>query len=261
MSLRFVQITDHHLTEGDLLRGYSTEHALRTVLRHIAETAGPIDFIVSTGDLVQNGSVTEYRRFLELLGAEPSGRFPGPLIAYGQGLPGIPCYLLPGNHDLRPTMLSSLFPASPPAERLNDWFDHGGLRFICVDWGGENKAQATPELWDVLDRGLDGRPAVILMHHHVTPMGHPRLDTMIADTVADFGARIAGRGVVAILSGHSHATFERELAGVPVWGLRSTCFQFVPIEGPTLCCLLPPHYRIMTLEDGVLHSTIVEVAL
>ena len=99
------------------------------------------------------------------------------------------------------------------------------------------------------------------MHHHVTPMGHPRLDTMIADDVADFGARIVGRGVVAILSGHSHATFERELAGVPVWGLRSTCFQFVPIEGPTLCCLLPPHYRIMTLEDGVLHSTIVEVAL
>jgi len=261
MKLRFAQISDHHLVEGDLLRGYSTEHALRTVLRHIAAEAGPLDCLISTGDLVQNGTPTEYRRFLELHGAQPRGSLPGPLIAHGQGLQGVPCYLLPGNHDVRPTMARSLFPAMQPSERLNGWFDLGGVRFVCVDWGPENKAQATAELQEVLEQGLDGRPAIVLMHHHVTPMGHPRLDTMITDDVAGFAALVGGRGVLAILSGHTHATFERELAGVPVLGLRSTCFQFVPIEGPTLCCLLPPHYRIVTVEDGRLSSTIVEVPL
>jgi 3',5'-cyclic AMP phosphodiesterase CpdA len=261
MSLRFAQITDHHLAAGDLLWGYSTWHALRTVLRHIADHAGPLDFVVSTGDLTERASEDEYRIFLDLVGAEPAGVFPGPLIARGQGLAGVPLYALPGNHDKRPTMLRSLFPASPPAERTQAWFERGGVRFVCVDWGPANKAEATPDLPAFLEAALDGTPAVLLMHHHVAPMGHARLDALIADDVAAFAERIRGRGVLAILSGHTHASFERELAGVPVLGLRSTCFQFAPLEGPLLRCLQPPHYRIVTIEHDTLRSEIVEVPL
>jgi Icc protein len=261
MSLRFVQITDHHLAEGDLLWGYSTWHALRTVLRHIAANAGPLDFIVSTGDLVEHGTDAEYRCFLDLIGAEPAGAYPGPLIARGEGLPGLPFYTLPGNHDIRPTLLRSLFPASPPAHRLHGWFERGGVRFVCVDWGPGNKAESTPDLPAFLDAALGSGPAVILMHHHVAPMGHARIDALIADDLAVFAEAIVGRGVLAILAGHTHATYERSIAGVPVFGLRSTCFQFAPFEGELLRCLLPPHYRIVTIEGGVLSSEIVEVPL
>lgn len=261
MPLRFVQITDHHLAERDLLCGYSTWHALRSVLRHIAEHAGPLDFIVSTGDLVDAGTDAEYRAFLDLAGAEPAGAFPGPLTARGQGLPGVPLYAIPGNHDPRPAMLGSLFPASTPAERLQGWFERGGVRFVCLDWGPQNKAEAAPGMGTLLDEALDGSPAIILTHHHVAPMGHPRLDALIADDVAAFAARIAGRGVLAILAGHTHATYERELAGVPVYGLRSTCFQFAPGDGPLLRCLQPPHYRVVTVEGGRLSTAIVEVPL
>lgn len=262
MSLRFVQITDHHLAAGDLLWGYSTGHALRTVLRHIAANAGPLDFLVSTGDLVEHGTEQEYRAFLELIGAAPGGIYPGPLRAHGQGLGGLPFYAIPGNHDVRPALASALFPQSPPAERLQGWFERGGVRFVCVDWGGENKATPAPGLAGYLDQALDGTPAVLLMHHHVATMGHPRLDTLIADEVGDFAAQIAGRGVLAILSGHTHATFERSLAGVPVFGLRSTCFQFAPGENNSLLrCLQPPHYRIVTIADGALSTEVVEVML
>lgn len=261
MTLRFAQITDHHLAEGDLLWGYSTGHALRAVLHHIAEHAGPLDFIVSTGDLTEHASDAEYRGFLDLIGAEPAGRFPGPLLARGQGLPGVPFYALPGNHDVRPTLLRCLFPDSPPAERLHARFERGGVRFVCVDWGAANKAESTSDLPAFLEAALDGAPAVILMHHHVALMGHARLDALVPDDVTAFAERIAGRGVLAILSGHTHATFERELAGVPVLGLRSTCFQFAPIEGPLLRCLQPPHYRVVSIEGGALRSEIVEVPL
>jgi len=261
MNLRFAQITDHHLAEGDLLWGYSTWHALRSVLRHIADHAGPLDCIVSTGDLTEHASEAEYQIFLDLTGAQPAGAYPGPLIARGQGLPGVPLYALPGNHDARPSMVRSLFPASAPAERLNARFERSGVRFVCVDWGPANKAEAPPDLPGFLDAALDGTPAVILMHHHVAPLGHARLDALLPDDVAAFAERIAGRGVLAILSGHTHATFERELAGVPVLGLRSTCFQFAPIDGPLLRCLQPPHYRIVTIEGGALRSEIVEVPL
>lgn len=261
MSLRFAQITDHHLAEGDLLWGYSTWHALRSVLRHIADHAGPLDFLVSTGDLTEHGAEAEYRIFLDLVGAEPAGHYPGPLIARGQGLPGVPLYALPGNHDPRPAMLRSLFPASAPAERLYAHFELGGVRFVCVDWGPANKAEATPDLPGFLEAALDGTPAVILMHHHIVPVGHARLDALTPADVAAFAERIADRNVLAILSGHTHATFERELAGVPVLGLRSTCFQFAPLAGPLLRCLQPPHYRIVTIADGTLRSEIVEVPL
>lgn len=261
MSLRFAQITDHHLAEGDLLAGYSTWHALRSVVRHIAAHAGKLDFIVSTGDLAEHGSAAEYRIFLEMMGAQPAGAFPGPLLARGEGLDRVPLYALPGNHDDRATMLQSLFPAAKPAERLNAWFERGGVRFVCVDWGPANKAHASPGLPAWLDAALGAGPSVILMHHHVAPSGLARLDTMIADDVADFAGRLAGRGVLAILSGHTHATFESGIAGVPVYGLRSTCFSFAPSGGELLRCLLPPHYRIVTIDGEALSTEIVEVPL
>lgn len=260
MTLRFAQISDHHLDRGDLLWGYSTWHALRVVLRHIAAHAGPLDFIVTTGDLVEHGDDDEYAIFRDLIGTKPDGAFPGPLIARGEGLPGVPLYALPGNHDARPTMLRSLFPASPPAERLHTWFERGGVRFVCVDWGPANKAEATPTPF--LDEALaTDLPKVMLMHHHVAPMGIARLDRLIADDVGVFAARVAGRGVLAILAGHTHATYERELAGIPVYGLRSTCFQFAPVEGELLRCLQPPHYRVVTIAQGALTTEIVEVPL
>jgi 3',5'-cyclic AMP phosphodiesterase CpdA len=265
MTTRFVQITDHHLTEGDLLWGYSTGTALRTVLEHIAAHAGPIDAIVSTGDLTEHGNAAEYAIFRDLIGAEPSAGFPGPLHANGAGLRGVPIYVLPGNHDDRPTLLRSLFPTSAPAEQLHGWFMIGGVRCICLDWGNANQAVATPELYAFLAAALaDDTPAILLMHHHIVPMGHPRLDRLLPADVEQFAAQIAERNVLAILSGHTHATFEGRIGATPVYGLRSTCFQFAmqaAPDAPLLRCLQPLHYRIVEVADGRLSTSIVEVSL
>jgi 3',5'-cyclic AMP phosphodiesterase CpdA len=80
MSFSFVQITDHHLTasETELLKGFSTRYALRTVLRHIAQNVGErADFIISTGDLVENPSVSTYQAFLHMLNARNTLRDAG----------------------------------------------------------------------------------------------------------------------------------------------------------------------------------------
>ncbi|NJN17756.1 MAG: hypothetical protein HC822_16540 [Oscillochloris sp.] len=262
MKLRFVQISDHHLAEQDLLWGYSTWHALRSVVRHIAANAGPLDFIVSSGDLVEAGNDAEYRVFRDLIGAQPAESYPGPLLAHGEGLAGVPFYVLPGNHDLRPALLRNLFPGSRSADRLHTWFEHGGVRFVCVDWGAENKARSTPEMTTFLDQALGcEQPVVFLMHHHVAAIGHSRLDRLIADDIDAFAAQIAGRNILAILAGHTHATYERSIVGIPVYGVRSTCFQFAEVEGELLRCLLPPHYRIVTIENGTFSTELVEVPL
>src|SRR5688500_901596 len=102
-SFSFVQITDHHLgaTEHTYNRGYATAYALRRVMEDLAQHDGwDADFLICTGDLVENGMDAEYgfaRTFLNIQGAaEP----PGPLSVTWDGL-RLPAYFIPGNHDAR----------------------------------------------------------------------------------------------------------------------------------------------------------------
>ena len=83
-SLKILQITDTHLyadTDGTLL-GMNTHNTLEQVLA-MTRDCGPVDCILSTGDLVHDASEAGYKRYQSLF--EPLG---------------IPVYCLPGNHDI-----------------------------------------------------------------------------------------------------------------------------------------------------------------
>jgi 3',5'-cyclic-AMP phosphodiesterase len=256
MTVRFVQITDHHLTEDGMLWGYQTQAAFDRVLDHIAAHAGPLDFLVSTGDLTEHGAAAEYTQFLRLLDAEPAGSFPGPLTSRRLGLP---CYVLPGNHDHRAQFCRSLLPATPPAERLHGSFEVGGYQFICLDYGPRGKAEADHSFYAGLAAALARKlPAVLLLHQHVRPLGIDWLDVMVADDVDRLAAQLLGADIRAILHGHTHASYSEHLAGIPSFGLRSTCFQFAPQER-LLRVIESPHYRIVTLSEAGLSTELVEV--
>ena len=174
---------------------------------------------------------------------------------------GLPQNLLPGKHDDRVTFFTGLFPASPPRSLMNVTFIHKGIQFICLDWGGGNKAIAQPEMLEFLARALDtALPSILLMHHHVVPIGTRWLDDFIADEVDRFWAIVTGRQVLGIFCGHVHTTYEQVVGGIPVFGLRSTAFSFTPQDEP-VGCLLPPHYRLVTIQAGVLTTRVFEVPL
>jgi len=268
----FIQITDHHLpaAEAQLRRGYSPWHAFRTVMRHIAEHHADMDFIVSTGDLVDGGTDAEYQHFRDALDIRASSAPPGPQYVSIEGLRDMPMYFLAGNHDARANFFRNMFPpstalrsaqdATPRA--LNVTFTHQGVQFVCIDWGAANKAVASTGMFEFLARALQSdAPSIILTHHHVTPMDMAYVDAFLADELGEFERLIAGRNVLAIMNGHTHATFEGQLAGVPVFGLRSTMFSFTVEDGNLLAVLRPPHYRIVTVDDGNVSTEIVEVAL
>lgn len=265
MNFAFVQITDQHLTASpaELVHGVNTTITLRAVLRHIAQTVGDqIDFIVSTGDLVQTASAESYRAAGQLLGLHNSAAHaPGPVRISAEGLHDCPLYVLPGNHDDRDTFFSSLFPAGQPQSRLNATFVHKGLQFICLDWGPGAKAVAEPEMLDFLKHALaTPQPSILLMHHHVVPIGVGWLDRFIADEVDRFWDVVAGRSVLGIFCGHVHTSYDQIVRGVPVYGLRSTAFAF-SLHGEPDIWRLPPHYRVITVRDGVLTTHVIEVPL
>ena len=265
MNFSFIQITDHHLTttESEFLRGFSTRHALRTVLRHIAQNAADhVDFIFSTGDLVDVPTEASYQASLDLLGARNDlSEIPGPIHISVEGLQNFPMFVLPGNHDDRTHFYKYLFPKSPSAPIMNTAFVHKGIQFICLDWGPHTKATAHSEMLEFLAHSLKtDMPSIIMMHHQLVKLGSKWLDDFIADDVSRFWEVIAGKPVLGIFCGHVHATYESVVNGIPVFGLRSTAPQFVLQDEP-LACLLPPHYRLVTIQNGTLSTRIFEVPL
>jgi len=265
MSFSFIHITDHHLPESEasLVRGFPPVHAFRAVMRHIAENvAGYTDFIISTGDLVETATDVAYRSLMHMLNlrGDPVGA-PGPLLVSMEGLYEFPLYCLPGNHDDRTSFSQCLFPKDPPRPLMNVAFVHKGIQFVCLDWGPHTKAVAHSETLDFLMRSLQADvPCVLLMHHHLVPTKSRWLDEFIADGVDRFWDIVAGQNVLGIFCGHAHMTYDRVVENIPVFGLRSTAFQFALQDEP-LACLLPPHYRLVTIQNGVLTTRILEVPL
>ena len=267
MNFSFVQITDHHLTarEDVYVHGFATRYALRQVLRHIAENqAAQIDFVLSSGDLVDEASPASYQAFLEMFNAsDPQALPPGPLPLSQPGLARLPFYLIPGNHDDRALFVSTLFPASPPRALVNAEFIHQGVQFILLDWGPESKASAHPEMLAFLETALGrGLPSIVVMHHQLAPIGIPVLDGYIADDLTRFWELLDGRPVLGILCGHVHASYEVMMHGVPVYGLRSTAPPYNSYYAQSEPApWAHPHYRLIHVSETGLTTQVFEVPL
>ena len=265
MNFSFIQITDHHLTGSDteLLNGFSTRHAFRSVFKHIAKNVGVnVDFVVSTGDIVDDPTELSYLSFLQMINTRNvSAKMPGPLLISAEGLQDLPMYVLPGNHDDRNNFFKVLFPKSLSAHLMNATFTHKGIQFICLDFGPHSKAIAHSETLDFLSRSLDSNsPSIILMHHQLVNIGSRWLDEFMADDIHKFWDILSGHHVLGIFCGHVHTTYERIVNDIPVYGLRSTACPFVLQDEP-LACLLPPHYRLITINNERLSTQIFEVPL
>lgn len=264
----FVQISDHHLpeNEGDLVRGFSPSYALRAVLRHIAQnTAQYIDFIISSGDLVDPATETGYQNARHLLGLQPAPTPQQPGVVTVEGLREFPMYFMPGNHDDRPLFLKYLYSQADSTPLVNLSFQHKGVQFICLDMGADAKAVLYPETFDFLKQALQNPfPTILLTHHHLLPIGSRWLDEFIADDVQELWKLLTASGVkerlLAVFSGHTHISYEKQYQGIPVFGLRSTTFAFALQDEPSLT-LQPPQYRLVSLQKGLLTTRIFEVDL
>jgi len=100
----------------------------------------------------------------------------------------------------------------------------------------------------------------LLTHGYSTVRAFQAVLRHIADNVDRFWEAVCGSSVIGIFCGHTHATYEAEVAGIPVFGLRSTAFQFT-LQDKLFFCFSPPHYRLVTIHDGRLTTEIFEVPL
>lgn len=246
-ALRLLHVTDLHLfedVEGEIY-GVRTDRTFRAVLaRALGNAPGPIDAILVTGDIAEDGRSATYQRFREEI-----------LKA------GLPVLCIPGNHEDRDPLGAIL---STPPLQLGGARRFGGWHVVMLDSHvpGRDDGELTELELDRLDRELEAaRDAHVLVcvHHQPVPVGSPWLDAYGLRNSVEFLSRVEARGNVrAVLFGHVHQASERTHRGIPMMSTPSTCAQFTPHTDKCVMDLRPPGFRWLDLHaDGSIGTEVV----
>ncbi|WP_108839281.1 phosphodiesterase [Tateyamaria sp. Alg231-49] len=235
-----LQISDTHIVpEGVLMSGrLDTSDALARLVERIGgirDQIGPIDALLISGDLSDDGSAESYTRFKSLI---------APL--------GLPLCVVPGNHDKRDTMRAA-FPKSLPEAGALDWSRQiGNLQLIGLDTLVEGRGIGTlsSESLTFLKTALtsaDGGPVLLALHHPPFTCGIRFMDDIgltnrdaLGEVLTDY------RGALRLVCGHIHSMIVSDVAGHIALSAPSPCSTFAHDRRPDA----PVGY--MTQEDGCL---------
>jgi 3',5'-cyclic-AMP phosphodiesterase len=256
------QITDLHIRTPGLLAYGRVDTAtclVRCVERLNALVPRP-DAVLVTGDLVDFGTVEEYRHLATLL---------EPLT--------IPVYLMVGNHDDR-AALREVFTAPylhddrTVGEFVQYAFDLGDMRIIALDSQVPHDSPGT--LCDArlawLEAQLDqarGRPVIVALHHPPFATGIGHMDDMALDPVAasKLEALISRHpNVERVLCGHVHRPVHTRFGGTIASIAPSTAHQVVldlSADAPSAWVMEPGAFALHCWQAGtgvVSHHAYVE---
>lgn len=200
------QISDMHVkVPGEPLYGrIDTPGFLSRAVAHLESLDPRPDVVIATGDLVDSGSVAEYRALRDLL---------APL--------SMPVYLVPGNHDRRDG-LRAVFgdrPWLPDSGFVQYAIEAGPLRLLALDTLVEGRGHGAlcEARLDWLAARLEesDRPTIVFMHHPPFDCGIEAFDALRLNEGAERLAGIVRRHphVERILCGHVHRPIQVRWAG------------------------------------------------
>ena len=230
------QISDLHIRpEGALYANLVDSNAMAAAaVRHVNALAPRPDLVIVTGDIVEEGTETEYavaKRILDEI--------------------EIPYFVIPGNHDA-PDAFRRAFADHrylPDAGPLHYCVDAHPLRIVALDStvSGKHHGEIGPSGLAWLEQVLareSARPTLILMHHHPFHSGIAFLDN-IRHLDAEALEAIVRRfeAVQRVLCGHVHRVIWARFGQTFATSCPSTCSQIAlrldPAAKPA-SCLEPP---------------------
>lgn len=246
---KLLQFTDLHWFADPATdyRGCNTRRSFGRVL-DAARPRLPVDALLMTGDLVDDGSPAGYAALADLL---------APL--------GVPALCIPGNHDA-PTALAALTGRAHMRvggqHRIGGWLVCLLNSFIADDACG----RLSPAQLSGLDRALAREPqrhALVALHHQPMPVGSRWLDGVgLQEPAALWAVLQRHANVRGVVFGHVHQEFDATRGGIRVLGTPSTCAQFLKHSDDfALDPTLGPGYRWFELgDDGALATGVERVA-
>ena len=237
------QISDLHIKQPGALayRRVDTAACLaRTVARLNALTPRP-DAVLITGDLVDRGSVEEYRHLKTLLDALE-----------------IPYWLLIGNHDAREP-LREVFAERPELREGGEFVhyavDLGPLRVIALDSmePGQSGGTLCEARLAWLAQQLEtarGKPVVVALHHPPFDCGIGHMDAIRLDAKAAqaLEALIAQHpNVERVICGHVHRPMFVRFGGTIASAVPAPAHQVtldLAPDAPSTFTLEPPAFAL-----------------
>ena len=212
------QITDTHLLpEGRKLANLiDTSAQLDATVARLNGFSTPVDAVLVTGDLADDGKPESYAVLRERLAALDA-----------------PFYLIPGNHDRRQALVEA-FPDHaylPKTGFLHYAIEDYVVRLIALDTlvegqdGGALCEERLAWLEAALAAGPD-RPTLIFMHHPPFESGIRWMDAMGLSGASGLRGVLRGHSQVRlVVCGHIHRPFHSALDGAPVAVAPSTAWQ------------------------------------
>jgi 3',5'-cyclic-AMP phosphodiesterase len=245
-----VQLTDIHV--GATWGPADPMAGLEAALRAIASLSSPVDAIVISGDLTDNGLDVEYEQVLELVG----------------GL-DVPVHALPGNHDDRDRLRRQFRLPGDAGTPVQYATDLGPLRLVIVDSTrpGHDQGELDSQRLAWLDGELAGAPdtpTLVAMHHPPFMTGMPAFDRIgipTADRRALSEVLEGHPQVRKIIAGHIHTTSVGAIAGRPALTVPGTYAKaLLRLDADHLEFVAePPTFAVHVASDGELTTHVESV--
>lgn len=221
-----VHLSDTHLRAdgAPLPGGVDTQAALELAASRIAELRMPVDAIVVTGDVSDDGTLDSYARVRAIL--RPVAERLGARIVWAMG-----------NHDERPGFRVGLLDEPALDTPIDGVRVVGGLRIIALDstTAGFHHGSIDGERLERL-AGILAEPApsgsVLALHH--APIASPlsTMDVLELRGQDELAAVLRGSDVRLILGGHLHYPTTGSFAGIPVSVAGAIAYTLDASAGP-----------------------------
>ncbi|MGH8278462.1 MAG: 3',5'-cyclic-AMP phosphodiesterase [Gammaproteobacteria bacterium] len=242
--VRILQITDTHLfaDRHGCLHGTDTRRNLANIVE-LALQAPPPDLVLTTGDLVQDGSPAGYQALFKILKALKT-----------------PVAVIAGNHDNPDALRENL----PKSVRLGGVHLLGAWRAVLLNsqLPGEARGHLDNAELYFLRAALEAageHHVLVVLHHNPVPVGSAWLDRIALDNPdALFGVLHRFPNVHAVLCGHVHQELDTRADGLRILATPATSVQFRPHSPDFALDAKPPGMRWLTLRENGLLETQVE---
>ena len=244
-----VQISDTHLfgDKNRKINGSNSYQNLKSVINQVVALEKKPDLILVSGDLSQDCTFESYQHLANLLNKS-----------------GIKYHFFPGNHD-DVDVINKVFDMNWTKDKvdysfnINGWFVNVIDTSVYPEVGGELSLDQLKNLEKNLKQNA-GKPTIIFMHHHPMLVNSAWLDKMVLKDAEKFNNIIKSNSQVkAVLFGHIHQVFERNLNGVFYGSAPASCYQVLPKAEMFTIEKLTAGYRLIELDGDKFSSKVVWV--
>lgn len=237
MAVKVLQLSDPHYFADPQreLYGINSNQTFSLVVEAILAQRQTFDFIAVTGDLIHDDTQQAYER-----------------LKHDLGVFGVPCYVIPGNHDA-PMLMRQAFHSD--TMRCDAVLERGNWQFLFLDSCNEGQVagRLAEAAYETLQRRLDqcAKPTAIFVHHPPLPVGSKWLDKLgLADAERFLNLIRRYPQVKAVVNGHVHQEFSlQDEHGIWFLGTPSTCAQFKPQEDNFATDDARPGWRVFEFFD------------